>query len=162
MFLFNQISDTYRCSPRAHASRVVRTRALATYAVWNVLEGRHVRRSRTMHGYIHNDVPSALAGSSGFPMDGESLIVSTASEAAIEPGNVVQCGPCWRARSGRVDRRWSDARAGMRDPRLVTRARPGGFCRTIHMPILVWAIPVVLLGRSEICSLFGMTLMETK
>ena len=29
-FLFNQINDTYRCSPRAHASRVVRTRALAT------------------------------------------------------------------------------------------------------------------------------------
>ena len=29
-FLFNQIFDPYRCSPRAHASRVVRTRALAT------------------------------------------------------------------------------------------------------------------------------------
>ena len=29
-FLFNQISDTYWCSPHAHASRVVRTRVLAT------------------------------------------------------------------------------------------------------------------------------------
>ena len=41
-----------------------------------------------MHGFIHNIVPSSLAGSSGFPTDGERLLVSTASEAAIEPGNV--------------------------------------------------------------------------
>ena len=35
-------------------------------------------------------------------MDGERLIVSTASEAAIEQGNVVQCGPRWRALIGAV------------------------------------------------------------
>ena len=73
-----------------------------TRTVWNVLEGRHVRRSRNMHGFIHNNVPSAFAGSSGFPTDGERLLVSTASKAAIEPRNL-QCGPRWRAWSERVD-----------------------------------------------------------
>ena len=75
-----------------------------------------------MHGFIHNKVPLALVGSSGFPTDGERLLVSTASEAVIEQGNVVQCGPRWHARSGRVDWHWSDAREGMRDPQLVARA----------------------------------------
>ena len=53
-------------------------------------------------------------------MDGERLLVSAASEAAIEPGNV-QCGPRWHARNERVDRRWLNARAGMRDPRPGAR-----------------------------------------
>ena len=127
-----------------------------------MLEGRHVRRSRNMHGFIYNDVPSALAGSSGFSTDGERLLVSTASEAAIEQGNVVQCGPRWRTRSERIDQRWSDARAGMRDPRPVTRARPGGFCGTIHVPISVWVIRVMSWGWSKICSLSEMTLPEKK
>jgi len=113
-----------------------------------------------MHGFIHNNVPSALAGSSGFPTDGERLLVSTASEAAIEQGNVVQCGPHWRTRSKRIDQRWSDARAGMRDPRPVARARPGGFCGTIRAPSTVWAIRVMSWGRSGIFSLSGMTLPE--
>ena len=73
-----------------------------------------------MHGFIHGDVPSVLACSGGFSTDGERLLVSTASEAVIEPGNV-KCGPRWRVRSERVDRRWSNARAGMRDPRPVAR-----------------------------------------
>ena len=103
-----------------------------------------------------------LAGSSRFPTDGERLLVSSASETAIEPGNVVQCGPCWRARSGRVDRRWSDARAGMRVPRPVARAWPGGFCGTIHKPLSVWAIRVMSWGRSGILPLSEMTLPETK
>ena len=115
-----------------------------------------------MHGFIHNKVPSALAGSSGFPTDGERLLVSTASEAVIEQGNVVQCGPRWHARSGHIDRRWSDARAGMRDPRPVARARPGGFCETIRVPISEWAICVMSWGRSVIFSLSEMTLSETK
>ena len=74
-----------------------------------------------MHGFIHGDVPSVLAGSGGFSTDGERLLVSAASEAAIEPGNV-QCGQRWRAPNERVDRRWSNAQAGMQDPRLVTRS----------------------------------------
>ena len=74
-----------------------------------------------MHGFIHGDVPLFLAGSGGFSTDGERLLISAASEAAIEPGNV-QCGPRWRARNEHVDRRWSIARAGMRDPRPVARA----------------------------------------
>ena len=53
-------------------------------------------------------------------MDGERLLVSAASEASIEPGNV-QCGPRWRVRNECVDLRWSNARAGMRDPRPVAR-----------------------------------------
>ena len=56
-------------------------------------------------------------------MDGERLLVFAASEAAIEPGTV-QCRPRWRVRNERVDRRWSDARAGVRDPRPLAR---GGF-----------------------------------
>ena len=94
-------------------------------------------------------------------MDGERLPVSMASEAAIEPGNV-QCGPRWRARSERVDRRWSNARAGMRDPRPVARARPGGFCRTIRVPISVWAIRVMSWGRGGVLPLSGTALPETK
>ena len=128
--------------------------------VWNVLEGTHIHRSRNMYGFIHNDVPSALTDSSGFPTDGECLLISTASKAAIEPGNV-QCGPRGRARSGGVDRHWSGARAGMRDPRPVTRARPGGFCRTIRVPISVWAIHVTSWGQSRIFPLSGMALPET-
>jgi len=61
-FLFNQISDKYRCSPHAHASRTERTRALTTWA----MADPHV-----LHKFIHNKVPSAVAGSSGFPTDGE-------------------------------------------------------------------------------------------
>ena len=53
-------------------------------------------------------------------MDGERLLVSVASEAVIEPGNA-QCGPHWRAWNERVDRRWSDARAGVWDPRPLAR-----------------------------------------
>ena len=94
-------------------------------------------------------------------MDGERLLVSMASKAAIEPGSV-QFGPRWRAWSGRVDRRWSDAQAGMRDPRPVARARPGGFCGTIRAPISVWAIRVMSWGRSGIFSLSEITLPETK
>ena len=99
-----------------------------------------------MYGFIHNNVPSALTGSSGCPTDGERLLVSTASEAAIEQGNVVQCGKRWRMRSERIDQRWSDARAGMRDPRPVARAQPGGFCGTIRTPSSVWAIRVMSWG----------------
>ena len=73
-----------------------------------------------MHGFIHGDVPSVLAGSGGFSTDGERLLVSAASEAAIEPGNV-QCGPRWRARNKCIDRRWSDARAGLQDPQPLAR-----------------------------------------
>ena len=82
--------------------------------------GQTRTRSRNMHAFIHNNVPSALTGSSGFPTDGERLLVSTASEAATEPENVLQCGP---RLSGCVDQRWSDARAGMRDPQPVGTAR---------------------------------------
>ena len=115
-----------------------------------------------MHGFIHNNVPSALAGSSGFLTDGERLLVSTASEAAIEQGNAVQCGPRWCTRSECIDQRWSDARAGMRDPRPVARARPRGFCGTIRAPSSVWAICVMSWGRSGIFSLSGITLPETE
>jgi len=76
-------------------------------------------------------------------MDGEHLLFSTASEAAIEQGNVVQCGPRWRTQSKRIDQRWSDARAGMRDPRPVVRAQPRDFCGTIRVPSSVWAIRVM-------------------
>ena len=115
-----------------------------------------------MHGFIHNNVPSTLAGSSGFPTDGERLLVSMASEAAIEPGSVVQCGPRWHARSGRVDQRWLDTRESVRDPRLVAGAWLGGFCGTIRVPISVWAIRVMSWGRSGILPLSEMTLPETK
>ena len=71
-----------------------------------------------MHGFIHSNVLSVLAGSGGFSTDGERLLVSAASEVAIEPGNV-QCGPRWHARNECVDRHWLNARAGMRDPRPV-------------------------------------------
>ena len=73
-----------------------------------------------MHGFIHGDVPSVLAGSGAFSTDGGRLLVSSASKAAIEPGNV-QCGLRWRARNERVDRRWLDARAGLQDPQPVAR-----------------------------------------
>ena len=73
-----------------------------------------------MHGFIHGDIPSVLAGSGGSSTDGERLLVSAASEAVIEPGNV-QCGPRWRVRNERVDRRWSDTQAGVRDPRPLAR-----------------------------------------
>ena len=51
-------------------------------------------------------------------MDGERLLFSTASEAAIELRNV-QCGPRWHMQSERVDRRRLNALAGMRDPQPV-------------------------------------------
>ena len=37
------------------------------------------------------------------------LLASMASEAAIGQGHVVQLGPRWHTRSGRVDQRWSGA-----------------------------------------------------
>ena len=73
-----------------------------------------------MHGFIHGDVPSVLAGGGGSSTDGERLLVSAASEATIEPVNV-QCGPRWHVRNKLVDRRWLDARAGVRDPRPLAR-----------------------------------------
>ena len=114
-----------------------------------------------MPGFFYDDVRSALAGSSGFSTDGERLLVSTASEVAMEPGNV-KCGPRWRVQNEGVDRRWSNARAGMRDPRPVARARPRGFCRTIRVLILVWVIHVISWGWSGIFPLSGMALPETK
>ena len=144
---------------RANASAGHVHNGRTTSSVWNVLEGRHVHRSQNVHGFIHNDVPSALAGSSGFSMDGERLLVSTASEAAIEPRNV-QCRATLA--SGRVDRHWSRTRVGMRDPRPVARARPGDFCMTIRMRILVWVIRVMSWGQSGILPLSEMTLPERK
>ena len=45
-----------------------------------------------MHGFSNDIVTSALAGSSGFPTDGECLLVSTATEAAIEQGMLYSAG----------------------------------------------------------------------
>jgi len=146
-----------RQQSRANASTGHVRNGRTTHTVWNVLEGRHVRRSRNVHGFIHNDVPSALAGSSGFPTDGERLLVSMASEAAIEPGNV-QCGPRWRARSSALVGRPS----GHAGPSAGCQGTARGFCGTIRVPISVWAICVMSWGRSGILPLSEMTLPETK
>ena len=59
-----------------------------------------------------------------------------ASEAAIGQGHVVQLGPRWRTRSGRVDQRWSGApeRACETDAALGRSSGhgPGGSCNVIH------------------------------
>ena len=58
-----------------------------------------------------------------FPMDGERLLASTASEAAIGRRHVVQLGPGGAHRASMQDRRHSWP---------VVRAWPGGSCKAIH------------------------------
>jgi len=68
-----------------------------------------------------------------FPTDGERLLASTASEAAIRQRHVVQCGSCGASRSRHIDQRWSGAsKRDRRHSRPVVRAWPGGSCKAIH------------------------------
>ena len=70
-----------------------------------------------------------------FPTDGERLLASTASQAAIGQRHVVQLGPRGAHGAGVLTSTGRGARAGMRDrrcPRPVIRAWPGGSCKAIH------------------------------
>ena len=98
-----------------------------------------------MHGFIHNDVPSALAGSCGFPTDGEHLLVSMASQAAIEPGHV-QCRPHWHALVGRPSGRagLSAGRQGMAQGFLQDDLRANfGVGNSCHVVGSEWNIAAV-------------------
>ena len=70
-----------------------------------------------------------------FPANGERLLASTASEAAIGLRHVVQLGPCGAHEAGTLTSAGLGARAGMQDRRHswpVVRAWPGGSCKAIH------------------------------
>ena len=164
-FLFNHISDTYRCSPRAHASRVVRTRVLATYVMAEPHALYRMCSKADTYAACETcmDLPITMYLWPSLAAADSPRMVNVFS--SLRPAKLRSRRGVWYSAGrvgGRVDRRWSDARAGMRDPRPVASARPGDFCGTIRVPISVWAIRVMSWGQSETCLLSGMALPETK
>ena len=121
------ISDTYWCSPRAHASRVVRTRALATcvMAEPHTLYGMcskadtYAARETCMDLSITMYLRPSLAAADSPRMVN---VFSSPRPAKLRSSR----GMYSVGRIGaRIDRRWSDARVGVRDPR--PGRSPGGF-----------------------------------
>jgi len=158
------ISDTYWCSPCAHASGVVRTRALATCVM---------AEPHTLYGMCSKADTYAARETC---MDLSITMYLRPSLAAADSPRMVNVFSSLRPaklRSSRgmysvgrvgthVDRRWSGARVGVRDPQPVAGAWPRCFCSTIRVPISVWAIRVMSWGQSRILPLSGMALPETK
>ena len=99
-----------------------------------------------------------------FPTDGERLLASTASEAAIGQRHVVQCWPCGTSRRRHIDQRWSGApeRACGTDTALGRSSRhgPGVFARQFMTLSSVWEIHIMSWGRSETILQRGVILPE--
>ena len=111
LFLFNQIFDTYWCSPHAHASRVVRMRALTTcvmaepHALYRMCSkaDTYAARETCMDLSITMYLQPSLAAADSPRMVN---VFSSLRPAKLRSSRGMYSAGCVGAR---VDRHWSDA-----------------------------------------------------